>query len=291
MSTSCSIECRDLPCDRPFDLSWCQNAFGPAGADNKVLLQWRNGELSYKEIRVSVDGGEPKVLPGDATETILEGVEPGDRTAAIEGDCGDQGKSEPASIPLTVLDGPPHGDPLKDFTCRFPTPSAAVLNGTWKNLTQAGYIEVYILGLADDLRLAKTLPGEAVSVSINGTIATDRLALRFYYEGATCYSSQLQVCVPTPPPGWKYLLGDCDSNSNVDITDAIFSLGHLFRGGQPSRCAPACNVNLDSGFNLADPIYLLSHLFRGGPPPAGSYPECDTTVPSEETCGEDTCNR
>lgn len=292
VETSCDILCLDLPCDRPYGLDWCQNAFGPAAADNKVHLTWVNGEVSYQEIHATVDASPPVTLPGDATETTLENLAPGDHTVAIEGDCGANGKSDVASLPFTVLGAPPQPNPLKDLACRFPTPSGETLVATWKNLTDASYIEVYIVNVADEQRLDRTLSGQATSVAVTGTSVTDRIALRFLYSGkGSCYSSPLQVCTPTPPPGWKYLLGDCDGNSNFDITDAIFSLNHLFRGGNESPCAPGCDSNSDSVFNLADAIYSLNHLFRGGPTPAGRYPQCDETAPGEPTCSQTTCNR
>ena len=163
---------------------------------------------------------------------------------------------------------------------------------TWKNLADASSIEVYVVSAADERRLDRTLSGQATSVVVSNTLLTDRLGLTFTFSGnGKCYSSPMQLCTPGGPPGWKYLIGDCDGNSNYDITDAIFSLNRLFRGGKESLCGPSCDANSDFAFNLADVIFTLHNLFQGGPPPGGNFPLCDETASGEPTCSESTCNR
>ena len=70
-----------------------------------------------------------------------------------------------------------------------------------------------------------------------------------------------------------FIRGDCNLDDSVDLSDAVFELDALFRGGAPFRLFEACNANDDDSVDIADAIYLLSHLFRGGPAPPLPFPE------------------
>ncbi|MBI4603173.1 MAG: hypothetical protein HY721_14535, partial [Planctomycetes bacterium] len=78
-----------------------------------------------------------------------------------------------------------------------------------------------------------------------------------------------------PPPPVLFRRGDADGNGEVNLTDAIFTLNRLFKGGPPPDCADAADVNDDGKLDLTDPVHLASHLFRGGPAPERPGPlEC-----------------
>ena len=69
--------------------------------------------------------------------------------------------------------------------------------------------------------------------------------------------------------------GDCDDSGVVDITDAIFSLGVLFLGGDVPSCDDACDANDDGEIDIADPIAALVMLFLGAAPlPAPGISSC-----------------
>ena len=70
-----------------------------------------------------------------------------------------------------------------------------------------------------------------------------------------------------------FIRGDCNLDDSVDLSDAVFELDALFRGGAPFRLFEACNANDDDSVDIADAIYLLSHFFRGGPAPPLPFPE------------------
>lgn len=71
-----------------------------------------------------------------------------------------------------------------------------------------------------------------------------------------------------------FIRGDCDSSQAINLTDAIFALNRLFKGGTAPTCPKACDVTDDGAFNITDPINLLNHLFLGGPEPVMPYPDC-----------------
>ena len=75
--------------------------------------------------------------------------------------------------------------------------------------------------------------------------------------------------------------GDADGSGTTDLTDAIFTLSHLFLSGRPPPCLEAADSGNDGRIDLSDPILVLDHLFRGGaPPPAPG--------PGPGPCGPDT---
>ena len=79
--------------------------------------------------------------------------------------------------------------------------------------------------------------------------------------------------------GGQQLPGDCNQDSQLDISDAVCLLGHLFLGSPPSLpCADGevadeanrelMNLNGDRSIDLPAAIHVLRYLFQGGPGPA-----------------------
>jgi len=90
------------------------------------------------------------------------------------------------------------------------------------------------------------------------------------------------VRLPPMPPGHGPFLvrGNCNSDSAVDISDAIYLLGFLFLGESEPLCVNACDSNDDNRRDVSDAVYTLSFLFAGGPTIPPPYPGCgaDPTV-------------
>ena len=77
----------------------------------------------------------------------------------------------------------------------------------------------------------------------------------------------------------------CDANEDgqVSISDAVWLLNELFRGGARTRCRPAADCDGDGEEGLTDVIRSLSFLFLGGPPPPAPFSFCDRIdVPVDE---------
>ncbi|MDH4222017.1 MAG: SBBP repeat-containing protein [candidate division Zixibacteria bacterium] len=91
--------------------------------------------------------------------------------------------------------------------------------------------------------------------------------------------------VPAPEPGetdmlyytvLQYLRGDANSDGSTTVSDVIFLINYLFRGGklpEPMSLGDANCCREETGdcvvvkISVADVIYLISFLFRGGPAP------------------------
>ena len=72
----------------------------------------------------------------------------------------------------------------------------------------------------------------------------------------------------------RFVRGDSNGDSMVDISDAVATLNYLFvGGGQVLACEDAGDVNDDGALNVTDPVYALSYLFQGGLPPREPFPQ------------------
>jgi hypothetical protein len=103
-------------------------------------------------------------------------------------------------------------------------------------------------------------------VLVSGTGAWPRTSVRFCdlrFEGP-----------PEPPPGRDFRRGEASGDGVVNITDALFTLNHLFLGGPAPACPAAADANGDLNVNITDPVALLLYLFRGGPAPPVPFPDC-----------------
>jgi hypothetical protein len=69
--------------------------------------------------------------------------------------------------------------------------------------------------------------------------------------------------------------GDPSDDGEIDITDAILLLAHLFRGGAAPGCLEAADADDDGGLNLTDAVFILDFLYLGGPPPPHPGPTTD----------------
>jgi len=94
--------------------------------------------------------------------------------------------------------------------------------------------------------------------------------------GTTDHFSVFAVARPVVV-GSRFLRGACNTDDVVDISDAIFLLGFLFRGGEAPSCPEACDTNEDATTDLSDAVSLLGFLFRGNDPP-GLNPACESTT-------------
>ncbi len=72
--------------------------------------------------------------------------------------------------------------------------------------------------------------------------------------------------------------GDCNSDSRIDLTDALTVLSALFLDGKPS-CQSACDTNGDEGLDLTDALFLLQYLFLQGGPPPPTASTCSLSIP------------
>jgi len=68
----------------------------------------------------------------------------------------------------------------------------------------------------------------------------------------------------------SYLCGDVNADAGVSVSDVVYLISHLFKGGPAPQCDPylsCADANGDGKVSISDIVYLIACLFKGGPPP------------------------
>ena len=63
------------------------------------------------------------------------------------------------------------------------------------------------------------------------------------------------------------LCGDTNGDKKIDISDVIFLINYLFKGGPAPYPLAVGDVDCDYKVLVSDAIYLINYLFKGGPEP------------------------
>jgi len=65
-----------------------------------------------------------------------------------------------------------------------------------------------------------------------------------------------------------YTRGDVNSDWKLNVSDIIYLINYLFKGGPPPVGGLMIgDVNCDGKVTVSDVVYLINYLFKGGPPP------------------------
>jgi len=119
-------------------------------------------------------------------------------------------------------------------------------------------------GALDECELAT---GSALDCNANGVPDECDIA-----EG-TSADANLDT-VPDECQSPPYVRGDANADAELDLADAVFTLGYLFASGPQPTCRSAADSNADSAIDVGDPIYTLAYLFSGGAEPPPPFPTC-----------------
>ena len=114
--------------------------------------------------------------------------------------------------------------------------------------------------------------------SLGVDAAVNYLDERFEVAETTVVANFVRREITEPPPA-TFQRGDVDADGQVQLTDAIRLLDHLFLQGAAPTCRSAGDSNDDGSLNLTDAVLILDHLFRGVealPAPFGRCGEDET---------------
>ncbi|MCZ6792149.1 MAG: hypothetical protein O7J95_00885 [Planctomycetota bacterium] len=81
---------------------------------------------------------------------------------------------------------------------------------------------------------------------------------------------RLKAFPEVPEP---FVRGDSNGDGRVDLTDAIVTLEHLFRGRPEPACPDGADSDDSGDLSITDPIVVLLRLFLGGDPMPEPYPD------------------
>jgi len=97
-------------------------------------------------------------------------------------------------------------------------------------------------------------------------------------------NADLFVLVSTPHVG-SFIRCDANADGRFDLSDAVWIVNELFRGGSPTLCRDAGDCNGDTLLDLSDTVFSVSYLFLRGSTPPAPFPACGIDPRSTEaTC-------
>ncbi|MEE3052221.1 MAG: dockerin type I repeat-containing protein [Planctomycetota bacterium] len=100
-------------------------------------------------------------------------------------------------------------------------------------------------------------------------------------------------CVSLDREMVRFIRGDANDDAQVNLTDAVFILSHLFMGEDTPPCLAAADSTGNRALDLSDSVFLLNYLFIGGDAPPAPFPGCgalemaedDLPCESADSCG------
>lgn len=156
---------------------------------------------------------------------------------SAHGEVGDT--SSPYCVNSTVLGVAQSGDPL----------------GPGFGLLFKLYLDV--LCLPDSL-----LPDTLLYINVYGTLSADVP----YPNPDTLIKAKVFM------PGRLFIFGgvkygDCNGDGNISVSDVVYLINYLFKGGSPPSPLIEGDANGDGQLSVSDVVYLITYLFKGGAPP------------------------
>lgn len=64
-----------------------------------------------------------------------------------------------------------------------------------------------------------------------------------------------------------YLYGDVNQDQTVSVSDVVFLISYLFKGGEEPYFLASGDTNDDCETSVSDAVFLINYLFKGGPEP------------------------
>jgi hypothetical protein len=61
--------------------------------------------------------------------------------------------------------------------------------------------------------------------------------------------------------------GDANADGKVTVSDVVYLINYLFKGGPAPKPFEAAEANCDGKVTVSDVVYLINYLFKGGPQP------------------------
>ena len=113
-----------------------------------------------------------------------------------------------------------------------------------------------ILGIEDfqDFNPAYHTTGDRISI----------FDLPYFTDFAKAGIASLAILAQPIP---QFIYGDANGDGKVTVSDAVYLINYLFKGGPAPDPLESGNADCQNGVNVSDVIYLINYLFKGGPAP------------------------
>ncbi|MDP3023916.1 MAG: M14 family zinc carboxypeptidase [candidate division Zixibacteria bacterium] len=66
----------------------------------------------------------------------------------------------------------------------------------------------------------------------------------------------------------KFKTGDANLDRTLSVSDVVFIINYLFKGGPAPSPLYIADANCDTKVSVSDAVHLINYLFKGGPPPS-----------------------
>lgn len=116
------------------------------------------------------------------------------------------------------------------------------------------------------------------SVGDEITLSQDRRTVTWLFKTTSQADDVRVVTAPGRALDTLFRRGDANADGDVNLADAVFTLGTLFLGQAAPTCSDAADADDNGEVQLTDAVSTLNHLFLGGGP---------LPAPGSETCGTD----
>jgi hypothetical protein len=73
--------------------------------------------------------------------------------------------------------------------------------------------------------------------------------------------SEFHILEPSTLPG------DLNQDGSITVSDVVYFINYLFKGGSPPGYLPSADTNTDCEIDVSDLIYFINYLFKSGSPP------------------------
>ncbi len=242
-------------------------------------LDWTNG-FAYDSIEVTENGILVATLAGTATShplTLGAAASYGVTGIAAVTPSAEVSTTASCSIPAT-------GNAPTGATCTINHDTCEVTLDWTNNEVDYTAVEIRLDGV-----LALTLPGTATTATVTllGTEILSTLAVEAFDACgiALATTSCTTECLPE-----RFVRGDSNGDTNIDISDAIASLGFIF-SGNPAGCHDALDPNDSGNIDISDAIFLLGYIFSATSDPLAPFPSCGVDPTDTDTldCAVYTC--
>jgi hypothetical protein len=84
------------------------------------------------------------------------------------------------------------------------------------------------------------------------------------------------------PQNSLFRRGDSDADGALQLTDAVFTLNHLFLAGPRPSCLDAADADDNGAIQITDAILTLNHMFLGGQGLPGPFGSCGSDTTADE---------
>ncbi|MFW9842622.1 MAG: SBBP repeat-containing protein [Candidatus Thorarchaeota archaeon] len=64
-----------------------------------------------------------------------------------------------------------------------------------------------------------------------------------------------------------YLYGDANGDATCNISDAVYVINYVFKGGSPPVPESSGDADCSGTLNVSDAVYIINYVFKGGNPP------------------------